>query len=129
MERTTTIASRWLLGLVLTSQIVCGTLKDSAAETPAGFRVDVLTPVDAPEGRYWMQVRAGAIPSGELGRPARHPLVVIAMQLHDSSGTHMYHGISSMRSADMSNMAMSCSWTSAAGSASRLSLGSAIPTI
>jgi hypothetical protein len=64
---------------------------------PLSYRTTVETPVRAPDGPgYWFQVRPGVIaPNGQLER------TIITMQLIDTGGVHMYHGLAGMWSGDL----------------------------
>lgn len=72
-------------------------LLSPASAEPLSYTVTIDTPVTAPEGRYWMQTRIGAIPVVGDAKPR----VVLTAQLTDNKGTHMYHDIASMWTEDM----------------------------
>ena len=60
--------------------------------------IEVSAPVVAPDdGTYWMQARPGIVPS----RDAAPPKAVITLQKIDRAGTHMYHGLAAIWSADL----------------------------
>lgn len=85
--------------LMGTALFVCATaiIGPPATAGAPEYTVTVDTPLNAPEGAHWMQVRGGAMPQPD-GAP---PLAVVIMQLHDNVGTHMYHGLTSFRTGDL----------------------------
>jgi len=85
-----------VLGAMLWGWVVATMCVPAMAGAPE-YTVTVETPLNAVEGKYWMQVRGGAIP-----QPGDTPsLAVVIMQLTDSVGTHMYHGLTSFRTFDL----------------------------
>lgn len=90
--------SRFHFAALLSVSLICEAGSAAGAVDDLIQAIEVSSTTVAPDdGTYWMQARAGTIPTAD---PA-NPKTVITMQKIDRVGTHMYHGLAAIWSSDL----------------------------